>query len=271
VTIIVEKRLRFEFGPSWQDARKYDEHEVYRAGLEGLKAKVACEACGSQFLCQRCGREADADSRAVDIVGRYRGQLYLIEVKDFREHEVENRARIGRGLAIEVARKVRDTLAGMVGAAHGRDGPSWKPLVEPLLQKQPHVLLWLEEDLRPERIEKRGHPAPDVAESLRICLRWLSQTVMVVNQQTVWPALDVKVHRIPSRVFNLREVIWRDRKKAPGSISRDDFCAAMRVPAQAAGAMLARLCEQGFLARVPGDADRYTAGALWDHFHEDPA
>ena len=86
-----EGHLRFRFDDSWY-AIKYDEHPDYRERIERLDG-----------------------TKAVDFVAVHRdSQLFLIEVKDFRGHRIENQPRLREGeLAIEVGQKVRDTVAGI--------------------------------------------------------------------------------------------------------------------------------------------------------------
>ncbi len=61
---------------------------------------------------------------AVDFVAAPADQtrLWLIEVKDFRGHEVANRKRLTSGdLGVEVMSNFMDTLAGLLAGVHGRD------------------------------------------------------------------------------------------------------------------------------------------------------
>ncbi|HEX8427560.1 hypothetical protein [Hymenobacter sp.] len=64
-----------------------------------------------------------ADLTAVDFVAATPDQrrLWLIEVKEFRGHEVENRKRVTSGeLGVEVMSNFLDTLAGLYVGLHGR-------------------------------------------------------------------------------------------------------------------------------------------------------
>jgi hypothetical protein len=261
VTVIVEEHLRFEFGPSWQVEKYDDETSMYRkGGIERLKEQIPCK---------QCLKPRDVGTKAVDFVGRRRehdDQIYLIEVKDFRGHAVENRRRAQGELAFEVAIKVRDTLAGLVGALHRPDTPSWRPLVAPLLQRPPKVLLWLEEDMSPARTNQRGDPTMVMRTALSQRLSWLNPHVMVMNKEKLWPALDLYVQNLPDRVYRVREAI-----RVEGDISFDDFCKAWAASPQVAGEVLKKLCEQGSLRRVSGKNEVFIAGPAWEKFHEEPA
>ncbi len=85
---IVEGRLTFTFPKTWQ-AIKYDETSFYKKHVQKLGA-----------------------SRCVDIVAFEAGaddQLWLLEVKDYRRRQ-RNKT---EDLFLEIARKVRDTLANL--------------------------------------------------------------------------------------------------------------------------------------------------------------
>ena len=88
MTKIVEGKLTFIFSASWQ-ALKYDETSFYRRHFQKL-----------------------GDSRCVDIVAFDSGadtQLWLLEIKDYR---INPRSK-PEDLFLELARKVRDTLANL--------------------------------------------------------------------------------------------------------------------------------------------------------------
>lgn len=127
MTIVDVERIRFEFGATWTFVEKYDDSAVYRDGIGKLPG-----------------------SKAVDIVGVRAGRLYLIEVKDFRGHAIENKDRQKEDLAIEIGSKVRDTLSGLIGA-HRRGKKEWVEVCANLLVtglKTPdvvQVVSWVED------------------------------------------------------------------------------------------------------------------------------
>lgn len=267
MTVIVEKRLLFEFGPSWQHVQKYDEQPVHVRGLQRMKGTIVCKNCEENARCDRCKSELEIGTKAVDIVASHGDQVYLIEVKDFRGYRVENKKRLRDGdLAFEVARKVRDTVAGLVGALHTGDAAAWRPLVTHIFKKAPTVVLWLEEDISQKRIRERGHPAMPVAERLRAYLRWLTTDVRIVNQQQGGP-VGLRVRNIPRRVHDVRSIV---NKGKPKGISRTDFCTAWATTPQIAGMALDRLCKAGILVQATVGSDWFTIGPAWENFYEDP-
>lgn len=125
-TPITEKTLSIEFGDEWE-CLKWDDSPYYRQGIERVDGTKGVDIVAIR-----------KDHRDVDV-------LYLIEIKDFRGHRIENKHKFSRravpsnpdalrcedcghqsqtrscpeyhrSLAIDIARKVRDTLAGISGA-----------------------------------------------------------------------------------------------------------------------------------------------------------
>jgi hypothetical protein len=133
-SLIDEGKLRFEFESQWRVAR-YDGDE-----------KTAPAHAFYQNQVSRL-----PGTKAVDFVGILVGEGgYLIEVKDFRGYRVQNKKRLSsRDLAIEVAQKVRDTIAGLVGAVRNETNPSILTESGLLLFKKSEtvrIVLWLEDD-----------------------------------------------------------------------------------------------------------------------------
>lgn len=126
-TTFDEGFLKFVFDDGWAVV-KYDEHPDYRERIRNLP-----------------------ETKAVDFAAIGPGNaLFLIEVKDFRGHRIENRHRLrDDDLAIEVAQKVRDTIAGIIAAHHRGNVAEWERFARRLLSLDPpvRVLLWLEEDV----------------------------------------------------------------------------------------------------------------------------
>jgi hypothetical protein len=108
MTRIEEGSLAFDFGSRWQ-VFKFDSHRDYQ------KMKDLLEG-----------------TKAIDFLGILdHKELYLIEVKDFREHSIETKVRLipqkvaknrvtsqpdDEPLHIELAKKVRESLACIIGA-----------------------------------------------------------------------------------------------------------------------------------------------------------
>ena len=160
-----ERRLRFNFGDPWR-VLKWDREAPYKNVIGKLQHTMA-----------------------VDFVALNRDEssLLLVEVKDFRGHRIENKRRLSNGeLRLEVAHKVRDTLAGLIAA---RRSPIYsdqvKDFADALLSKQRkiHVLLWMEQDL-PGPDEEAKTRASEFALELALVLRWLNPRVLVENLRT---------------------------------------------------------------------------------------
>ncbi len=265
MTVFFEGRLRFEFGPSWEVV-KYDGHRDHENGIKGLNGKLFCDDCKDIARCAQCKRALGHGTKVVDFVGRRQGRLYLIEVKDFRHHRIENKARITSGdLAFEVAIKVRDTIAGLVGALHmgASHAPRWRDIVGPLFRERPRVMFWLEEDLSNQRMRERGQADPELQGDLQDKLSWLTKNVLILNRVLGASDHDVTVHSISERVVALREIA----SKSKGYLSFDDICSAFSLTPQSAGQKIADLCERDVLIR---ENNRYRVGTAWDTLLEDP-
>ncbi len=156
-----EGGLVFEFSDPW-NVLKLDEHSDYReriAKLEGTKA--------------------------VDFLGILDEALYLIEVKDFRGHRIENKDRLTSGeLSIEIGQKVRDSLACVVGAYRTSSAPeTWTPFVRILSDKLKavKVVLWVEHDLPDHHLARRKAKASVETQVFKKKLNWLTSQVLVCN------------------------------------------------------------------------------------------
>ncbi|XXT19110.1 hypothetical protein WME94_53680 [Sorangium sp. So ce429] len=159
-----EGKLRFAFDDDWK-ILKWDDHGAYVGGLQRFQ-----------------------ETKAVDFFGLYLGEPYFIEVKDFRGHRIENKARLSSGeLAREVAFKVRDTLAGMVWACRRSplDRGELQCFLRPVLDraKKVPVVLWLEEDRPPEPAL-----ASTLGEAIKRELTWLNPRVLVTSRSLVQSA-----------------------------------------------------------------------------------
>lgn len=156
-----EQYLRFEFDDEWQ-VTKYDSHRDYQKIQEQTGAK------------------------GVDFVGLTPtdgDRLYLVEVKDFRGYRIENKRRVKDSqLALEVAQKVRDTLAGIVGAYRASSEPEvWQAYARYLANAAPplYVVLWLEEDLSHTPQERSRQKKSILGNQLKQRLKWLTTRVLV--------------------------------------------------------------------------------------------
>lgn len=169
MSVFQEGALEFRFQDG-QPACKYDETKHYREKVAKLNATKAVDFL---YVCEH-------------------RDLYFIEVKDFRGHRIENKS---RDLAVEIALKVRDTTAGVVGAWRiAGDHDAWKPFLEALVSEKTRVCvtLWLEEDLPsgPPGIMKNRNQV--LAEQIKTLMRWLTTHVLVTNRDADVPGLSVK-------------------------------------------------------------------------------
>ena len=180
-----ESRLRFQFGDSWTVLR-YDASSSYRS------IAVLSGALYEKSETQNHG------TRAVDFVAVRQDEIYFIEVKNFEGHERQTRARLEKDLDLEVGLKVRDTLAGLVGAVRRN-----KDLPEPLLvalgriasdEQRVNVIAWIERHDPPQT--KRWMSIGDalLEDRIKKRLRWLNAKVLVTNSQA--PLRDIEVTRL---------------------------------------------------------------------------
>ncbi len=170
------ERIRFEFGESWTLAEKWDDSRAFLSGIGKLQGEWTDENTGDLV---RVG------SKAVDIVGVRGDRLYLIEVKDYRGYPIETKKRQPHELPLAIACKVRDTVAGLVGA--GKLGAeSWVEICARLLVEQKprvHVIAWIADpDLRAaEPINKRKIWQKERSDRLKQRLSWLTPYVTVAS------------------------------------------------------------------------------------------
>lgn len=178
VVSVEEGRLRLDFDSGSWLVIKYDDEPAYRDNIHKLGA-----------------------TKAVDLIGLYDSELYFVELKDFRGYRIENKQRIADGdLAQEVAQKVRDTIAGLIGLHRCRQDPDvpWPAFVQGLQSgRRMHVVLWLAEDHTAHRqdIRRPGRQAT-LLKVLKARLRWLNTKVLVESPLET-RLEDVKVSNLP--------------------------------------------------------------------------
>jgi len=151
------------------------------------------------------------DSKAVDFIGIYKGNaLFLFEIKGFKGymHSQENKDRLsnsGYEISVEIAQKVRDSLAGIVHG--GRTGHSdfWKNALDILSKpkKEVYVIAWLEQDpnLSPRWKQRRKCANPIIRQSMQKKLNWLTKdgNISVVSSTDyLGEKLDFSVSNAPN-------------------------------------------------------------------------
>lgn len=171
--VLREEDLDFAFDDGWAVCSQWDKESVYKA----LMGQVS-------------------ESKGVDFVGLRdgpNGELFLIEVKDYRtsERTASTREKVDNGgavLADIVAAKVRDTVAGLVGAARTERSAGWDACLKPLTERGVWVVLWIEHaglDPRsssPVQKKRAKVGAVTLLDNLKRRCRWLSARVAVCSR-----------------------------------------------------------------------------------------
>jgi hypothetical protein len=179
-----EGKLRFEFGDGWS-VSKYDGESFYREHVEQLKGPAILKTAGGNTVGEVT---VEMGTLAVDFLGvAPDGCAHFIEVKDFRGYRTENKRRMKSGeLAHEVARKVRDSLAGSVGAFRNATAPGALGAVATKLttkSKPVFVILWLEDDLEAD-VRQWKQELDTLGTEIKRRLRWLTTQILVVSRST---------------------------------------------------------------------------------------
>lgn len=184
-----EEDLDFTFNADWNVCSHWDQEAVY----SDLKDQVS-------------------GSAGVDFVALRPGALYLIEVKDYRTFEKDDSTREkladdGRPLADIVAGKVRDTVAGLVGAARNGQVPAWKVCLGALVTRKLWVVLWIEHaDVNPVLVKRaKAGAGVSILPQLKKRCRWLTPHVTVCSRRgELVPGLEVRSIPDAKRTRNRR-------------------------------------------------------------------
>ncbi|MEA3310210.1 MAG: hypothetical protein U9Q70_11975, partial [Chloroflexota bacterium] len=116
-----ESRLEFSFGKQWQPIIDFDGHPDYRKLSDTIE-----------------------NTKGVDFVGVFadelneREKLYLIEVKNFRHHRLDNnnKERLNSDeLATELGQKVRNSLFCILSSYRTGDSRTWQPFLKMLVDR----------------------------------------------------------------------------------------------------------------------------------------
>ncbi len=168
MTTFIESDLKFEFSSNWWVVQ-YDDLTDYS------KLKNTVEK-----------------SKAVDFIGILSNKtLVFFEIKNFRGYRIENKPRLEAGddpLELEIAKKVRDTLAGVAAASRNSTHlkAEWQRVLSFLQNERINVeiVLWLEEDKTPQyeatrkRMQAKGGM---LSQRLKQKLSWLTNRVFVCS------------------------------------------------------------------------------------------
>lgn len=171
-----EGTIAFHFEDRWR-VEKWDACRAYVDGVGKLTGELTSSA----------GVKRAEGTKAVDFVGVLDDEvLYLLEVKDFRGHRIENQRRQESELALEIGLKVRDTLAGLTAAvASGAEGPWIKDCLRAISAQKhaPVVVAWIAEDaVTPSEPQSKRKIREDVRlKQLKQRLSWFTRRVWVAS------------------------------------------------------------------------------------------
>jgi hypothetical protein len=157
-SIIQESHLEFSFNASHWWSIVYDKHPAH--------VKIN-----------------QTEAKAIDFLCLYtKHTLFLFEVKNFKGHRIENK---DRDLSLEIAQKVRDSIAGMVGFARNyaniEDETEWRAVLDILTKpkKEIYIIVWVEEDCFQNNRQKIGRQ--NEQKKFKTKLNWLTNKVFVCN------------------------------------------------------------------------------------------
>jgi len=158
---IIEDGLTFDFNAGW-DAEKYDDWTFFKKQFGSV-----CNLCDG--------------IKAVDIVAYGRGTAWLIEVKDYRRHRRTKTI----DLADEVAKKVFDTLSGLVAAKYNATNTVERSMANQILnQTSLNVVLHLEQPLKHSKLFPRVIDPSNIQKKLRKQLKAIDPHVNVLEKTT---------------------------------------------------------------------------------------
>jgi hypothetical protein len=153
-------------------------------------------------------RNAIEETRAVDFIGIYKQrELTFIEVKNLKFYRIESKDRLSdtetgtEKLDFEVAKKVRDTFAGIVGGIRysANENDCWQNYWQFIGNKKKdiRVILWLEQD-RPDDRQKKPRQLT-LNKKLQNRLIWLTKNVRVFNIDNHDYGNDLIVTNLPRK------------------------------------------------------------------------
>lgn len=156
-----ESRLEFHFAEGWQ-VIKYDDEPAYRKMTELMPGM-----------------------KGIDFLALHDDVLYFIEVKNFRNASTGEDVRLNSdALVHQVAQKVRDSLAGMIGAYRNAQEPIvWQRFANHVVARERpvRVVLWLGH--RFSTAENKVQQSV-LLNQLKKALAWLTPHVWVADEAT---------------------------------------------------------------------------------------
>lgn len=151
-TLVEEGDLTFEF-PAECKVSKYDEWTFYRKRFNSVAG----------------------GSKAVDFLCMDGSHTWLIEVKDYSQHQRKKTSELHE----EVAAKVRDTLAGIAAAQVNADDVAEREAAQDALGKSWRVVLHLELPSATSRLRRSG--AGSLMTKLRRAIKAIDPHAQVVG------------------------------------------------------------------------------------------
>ncbi|MBF0495329.1 MAG: hypothetical protein HQK58_01950 [Deltaproteobacteria bacterium] len=161
------------------------------------RRKQGRERCEMNFVFNEPVQSVCGGAKAVDILAFAPDScIWLIEVKDYREHP---RTKPG-ALALEVAKKVRDSLAAIFSARMNADDPDEKEQAGVALESRSiRVVLHLEQPARHSKLFPRAIDPANVQQELTQLIKAIDAHPKVLEQGrlqgsawTVWMRVMVK-------------------------------------------------------------------------------
>jgi hypothetical protein len=128
--------------------------------------------------------------KAIDILAiKDDKNLFFFEMKGFRSQSyIANSKRITEELPSEIAQKVRDSIAAMVGYnlkldEYADDIKQWKTMLKLLSKthKNIHIIAWVEPERQSISVNKRKTDLGILRDRLKQKLAWLTSSVQVMN------------------------------------------------------------------------------------------
>lgn len=166
--IFTESNLNFSFDEKNWDILKYDEDLKY------IKIKNSL-----------------VGTKAIDFLGFYNtSTLVLIEIKGFRGYGSQKSVndRLAEGMEVlttEVAQKVKDTVAAIVGISRNIQAQNtiWEKAAKQIIHnKDLMIIAWIEEDLNSNALRARKKNEMSVrTDKLKNKLGWLTTNISIDN------------------------------------------------------------------------------------------
>jgi hypothetical protein len=188
-----DRALVFEFPDDWETL-KYDQKDgFYDKSVQKCQGTKAIDFLvlenNRQLWIEVKNFRGDAAANQLRLSPTENDVPGLVDTRNFvEEKQWKDQITVSRKkvfIADEIAQKVRDTCAGVLGATL-RDVPEFQPFSIALQNKLPvHIILFLQQDEeRDQAVDFRGM-AQRIADKIRQQLGFMNATVEVINQYTL--------------------------------------------------------------------------------------